>query len=517
VFPHLCGVRIDGVERTADGLLIRGRAAGRAAACWACGTWSSRVHSRYQRSLGDVAVAGSPVMIRLIVRRFFCVSSECAKRTFAEQVPELTSRHSRRSPLLTRALESIGLALGGRAGERLAGTLSLRAGRATLLRLVRALPEPDITALTVLGIDDFALRRGQTYGTILVDMVTRRPVDLMTGRTAEVITEWLTAHPGVQVICRDRASAYAEGAAAGAPEAVQVADRWHLWHNLIEATEKCVIQHRTCLREPDIPAGTDPADLPATLEMDTESALITRIRDRYDAIQELISSGCGYIPAARQLGLARNTVKRYARAASVGELLEAAARPSNLDTFKPYLHQRWNEGHTRPSRLFEEISALGYTGSNANVRDYVRRLHGWAHASPAVTPPPPVRAVVSWITQHPGRLDAADQEQLRAILGRCPELDTLFSRIREFAVMMGHRRGERLPQWLASARTTDLPGLHSFATGIERDQAAVIAGLTLDWSSGLVEGHVNRIKMLKRQMYGRASTDLLRKRVLLAT
>jgi transposase len=515
VFPHLGGVQIDRVERTAAGLLIWGRVAGAAAACWACGTKASRVHSRYQRSLGDVAAAGRPVTIRLTVRRFFCPNGACAKVTFAEQIPELALKHSRRSVLLTRSLEAIGLALGGRAGERLAGALGLEAGRTTLLRLVRALPEPGNPAPSVLGVDDFALRRGQSYGTILVDMVTRRPVDLVAGRTAEVITEWLAAHPGVQVICRDRASAYAEGAAAGAPDAVQVADRWHLWHNLIEAAGKCVIQHRACLREPDIAAGAAQDELPATLQMDIESALITRLRDRYAAVQELISSGCGYVPAARQLGLSRNTVKRYARAASAGELLESAARPGNLDAFKPYLHQRWNAGHTRPSRLFEEISALGYTGSNANVRDYVRRLHAWAHASPAVTPPPPVRAVVSWITQHPDRLDPADQERLRAILSRCPELDALHARTREFAAMMGHRLGERLPRWLASARATGLPGLHSFVAGIEKDQAAVSAGLTLDWSSGPVEGHVNRIKMLKRQMYGRASTDLLRKRVLM--
>jgi transposase len=516
VFPHLSGLLIDRVERTAAGLLIWGRAAASVVECWACGTRTSRVHSRYQRSVGDVAVAGRPVVIRLTVRRFFCLSAGCAKVTFAEQLAGLTVRHGRRSPLRTQALEAIGLALGGRAGERLAGALSLPAGRATLLRLVRNLPEPGITAPAVLGIDDFALRRGKAYGTILVDMETRRPVDLVAGRTAEVVADWLTAHPGVQVICRDRASAYAEGASAGAPDAVQVADRWHLWHNLIEAAEKCVIQHKACLREPAEAAGESAADPPATLEMDTESALITRIRDRHAAVRELISSGCAVIPAARQLGLSRNTVRRYSRAARVDELLESAARPSNLDAFKPYLHERWNAGQTRPSRLFEEIGALGYSGSNANVRDYVRRLRAWAEASPEVTPPPPVRVVVTWIARHPDRLDPADQERLAAILGRCPELDALSTRIREFAAMMGHRLGDRLPRWLASARATSLPGLQSFAAGIEKDQAAVTAGLTLDWSSGPVEGHVNRIKMLKRQMYGRASTDLLRKRVLMS-
>src|SRR5450755_2842153 len=280
---------------------------------------------------------------------------------------------------------------------------------------------------------------------------------------------------------------------------------------LLDASDTAVI----VLREPAEAAGESAADPPATLEMDTESALITRIRDRHAAVRELISSGCAVIPAARQLGLSRNTVRRYAQAASVGELLESAARPSNLDAFKPYLHERWNAGQTRPSRLFEEISALGYSGSNANVRDYVRRLRAWAEASPEVTPPPPVRVVVTWIARHPDRLDPADQERLAAILGRCPELDALSTRIREFAAMMGHRLGDRLPRWLASARATSLPGLQSFAAGIEKDQAAVTAGLTLNWSSGPVEGHVNRIKMLKRQMYGRASTDLLRKRVLM--
>jgi transposase len=503
---------VEKVERSAGSVEVWGRVAAGTACCPSCGRVVSRVHSRYQRHLDDTAVAGQPVVIHLTVRRFFCPASGCPRRTFAEQVPGLTCRYGRRTPVARRLLEAIGLALGGRAGARLAAASGVAAGRATLLRLVRALPEPALATPTVLGIDDFALRRGKSYGTVLADMVTRRPVDLLAGRHAQVVADWLAAHPGVQVICRDRASAYAEGARAGAPDAVQVADRWHLWHNLTEAAEKCVIAHRACLREPAGPAGL-PMQAP---EAGAPTALVTRIQERYAAVQELIASGTSYRPAARQLGLALNTVKRYARAASVDELLELAERPGSLDDFKPYLHQRIGQGQASPVRLFEEIHVQGYTGSKANVRDYIRRYASWARASSATPPPPSVRDTVTWITQHPDGLDQETGPQLNAILGRCPELDALHDCIRSFAVMVTRRRGDRLPGWLAQARATGLPGLNSFVTGIEHDLAAVTAGLTQPWNSGPVEGHVNRIKMLKRQMYGRANLDLLRKRALMA-
>jgi transposase len=528
LFPQLEGVHVEGIERAAGRVVITAAAVEREGCCPGCGTSSARVHSRYRRRVADAPIGGTPVAITLGVRRLFCDAPGCPKRTFAEQIPGLTCRYARRSVGLGRMLAAVGLALAGRAAARLGARLGLVVSRSTLLRMIRGLPDPPVGTVSVLGVDDFALRRGQVYGTVLIDMDTHRPVDLLPDREADTLAGWLREHPGVRVVCRDRAGAYAEGAATGAPDAAQVADRWHLWHNLAEHTEKTVARHRGCgaqqpaegrpPAEPDARPDLRELAEQAALDRREASALAVRTRERYAAVQALREQGKGIKTIMRELGLAKETVRRFARAGSVEDLLATArdGRSSILDEFKPYLHHRFNLGHTNGSQLFTEIRDQGYRGSLGTVLGYLRPFRALGAAPPAVPPPPTVRAVTGAILRHPDRRDADDQLMVKQVRAQCPHLDALADHITGFAEMMVGRHGERLDSWIAGVEADDQPDLHRFVNGLRRDEAAVRNGLTLAHSSGAVEGGVNRIKMIKRQMYGRAGFDLLRKRVLLA-
>jgi transposase len=494
---------------------VQARTCAAEAACTGCGVVSRRVHSNYQRTLADTASGGQEVLIDLETRRFFCGNDGCAKATFAEQLPGLTTRYGRRTCGLQVVLQAVGLALGGRAGARLTGRLACAVSRSTLLRLIRATPDPQHGTPLVLGVDDFALRKGHVYGTVLIDIDTRRPVDMLPERSADSFRSWLDDHPGVEIICRDRGGCYAEGATQGAPLATQVADRWHLWHNLAEAVERAVASHRSCLPEP--PPQPEPEPPAEQAEPPPETGLAARTRARHTEIHTLAARGLTITEISRALRLERKTVRRYATAATADQLTGGPrlSRPGLLGPHHAYLHQRWNEGCHSTSQLHTELRERGYRGSLRTLRRLTAQLR---HDTAVPTPPPAPKArqVASWLLTPPSDLTSDDRAKLAQITGRCEELTITRDLVRQFADMLCNQRGEHLEAWTTRAEASPVSELRGFAKGLRKDWAAVTAGLTTPYSSGAVEGHVNRIKMIKRQMYGRAKPDLLRKRVLLA-
>jgi transposase len=383
LLPSIADIAVLSVDVSIEIVRVDAQGTATGAVCSGCGSWSTRVHSSYLRFPADVPSAGRRV------RRFRCRNTKCPRRTFAEQIPGLTRRYGQRTERLYSALAAVGLALAGRAGARLAALLGVSVSRSTVLRLVDALPEPEVPAPRVVGVDEYATRKGRHYGTVLVDVETRRPIDLLPDREASSLAAWLAKRPSIEVICRDRAPFFAEGASSGAPQAVQVADRWHLWHNLSEAAERSVAQHRRCLHALT-PAAPQPEHeaAPSASPWPRGHRFADRARDRHAAVHALLKAGHSRRSVQRQLGMTWRTVKQLADAATPEKLFTGQwqNRPSVLDDHKSHLDDRWNEGCTNAWKLWEEIVPLGYKGSHQRVRAY---LHEKRTARRAVTARPP--------------------------------------------------------------------------------------------------------------------------------
>ncbi|WP_240677204.1 ISL3 family transposase [Actinacidiphila soli] len=468
VFAGLDDELVVETARSSLGLVcITGRRRAAREKCPDCGRCCGRVHDRYLRRVRDLPLGGRPVVITLLVRRFICDNKQCARRTFAEGFSQLTTPYARCTRRLGAWLEAIGLALAGRAGARLATSFGIVAGRMTFLRRVMALPDPEHGVPRVLGVDDFATRRGYVYATVITNGETHQVIDVLPGREAGPLAAWLAEHLGVEIICRDRAGAYAEGARRGAPDAVQVADRFHLWQNLGQAVEKTVGAHHSCLREP-VPQPQPVEDTQSVDDAVPTGRRAERKRAAHAQVHELIAQGHSLRAIARHLGWGRRTVLNYAHAARWQDMITGMPpRPSKLDPYKPYLQRRWSEGCTNALALHREITAQGYPDGYASVRDYLASFRPTPTApAPA---PPSVRQVTGWLTRHPVTLSEEDRQHLKAILSRCPELETAHQHIRDFGEILTCRLGSLLPDWIDAVIHDDLPGLAGFARSMNND------------------------------------------------
>jgi transposase len=484
------------------------------------------------------------VRLQLTVRKFRCRQPNCVRRIFTERLSALVAAYARNTDRLVTVLRTVAMALGGNAGARLAARLQVLTSAATLLRLVRRVPIPSVPDLQAVGIDEWAWRRGHRYGTILVDLASHRVVDLLPDRAGASVAAWLAQHPTITVVCRDRSDLYADGIRRGRPDAVQVVDRFHLVQNLRQVLEACLIDRRSALQAaavgtamaltptdglvPVIPIyqgrrqSPKPARQPA--ERPPRHARWVAI---YETLHRLSAQGTPIATMARQLGISRPTVYAYLRrdAPPGPRRLQRPPSARVLTPYVPYLIRRWRESGADSRQLWRELQTLGYTYSARTVCRFITQLRRAADAgqspksegSPYTRPQGPSARAVSFVMvcQAAKRARTA-QLYLDQLCAMDADIARAYRLTQAFLAMVRERRGRDLEAWITAATDSGSDALARFARGLREDLAAVTAGLTLAWSNGVTEGQIHRLKLVKRQGYGRAGFALLRQRVLQA-
>lgn len=541
LLPGAQSLRCEQVAIGQDVITIHVLSAAAGSRCPTCGCESRRVHSHYPRKLADLPCLGRRVQIRWRSRRFFCDQPGCSQRIFTERLPEVAAACGRTTTRLNIALRHMAFRCGGQAGSRLAERLGMPTSPDSLLRVMRQTPAADVPTPAVLGVDDWAFRRGHRYGTILCDLQQHRPIDLLPERSSQSFRSWLETHRGVKIVSRDRGDDYTKGATEGAPQAIQVADRFHLLHNLHAALVRAADRHHAQVAtaakataasvqpeadEPRKAAGMEPSLAPV---MQTRAEQIkhsnrARRMQRYERVVELHHQGMSLRAIARQMGMHRGTVRRLVRADGFPE--RATRRyHRRTDPLADELRRRWEAGCHNAARLARELQSSGTDVSYHMIR---RRVAGWRQgAEPATGPkpaPPPITirrpssTRVAWVlAKHEAELQPQEQMFREELSRCCPELGDAATLAQAFVQLVRHRHADDLDPWIALASaTTAPPDLRRFAQGLTTDYAAVRAALVLPWSNGQVEGQINRLKLIKRQMYGRANFDLLRSRFLYA-
>jgi transposase len=523
LLPWLAAFRLDTITTTDTRIDLELTATQAEARCPLCGQGSRAIHSHYDRTIADLPWANTPVRLSIHVRKFFCRNAACARTVFTERLPALAAPSARRTQRLATEQGQLALDHGGEAAVRTATRQGMPLSARTVLRLARRMPAFGHPTPKILGVDDFAFRKGQTYGTLLVDLERHQPIDMLGDRSADTLATWLEQHPGVEIITRDRAPEYANGATRGAPQAIQVADRFHLASNLRETLQRLLERHQAALRnaavtppvEPEPPA-TPGVAVPSVSASTTDTPLTeprtrqerdrqrrrSRRLDRYAQIRALHDQGHGIRAIARQLDVSRQTVRRSVRADQFPEQGDRPARPSTLDPHITYLHQQLAAGNDNALALWRDLrDHHGYTGSRTTVSSWVaqQRQHYPANRTrcarrsgrpptAAGASPRPARMLsarqASWLlVRRPDELEPDDRAIVERLCQLSPDIQIAYPLAQEFRRIVRERHSDALTGWIGRAEASGLAELQSFAAGIRRDQAAVSAALALPFSN----------------------------------
>lgn len=554
-FLSLCeGLVVERIEHTATTIAIAVTSTSLVASCPQCQEPSKHIHGHYQRTMADLPCSGRQVTLHLKVRKFVCLNLACPRVIFAERFDALVQPRARQTSRLQERLRTLGFATSGEAAARLAPQFGLSGSPATILRQIKAPVAPSAAPATKVGLDDFAFRRGLCYGTIIVDLETHRVLDLLPDRTVAPVATWLKARPWIERISRDRGADSAAAARVGAPQAIQVADRWHVLRNLNEALALVLTRQQPDIRKASRAAAQVPPPEPEPLATDAAASKLlpppapvqvghasrgpalekvqqARRAARYDRYQQVVAlreHSLSSREIAAQVGISARTVRAWVAQGAFPEARQRRRRPSLIDPFEAYVVQRWQAGCHNGAQIYREMTAHGYPGTMRALYRYLVRLYDACPPSASSKPARQKKPLLpsgpydhfsakrgAWLFfRPPAELTPAEQQEVAFLCQVPPQLEAAYQLTQRFVTLMKERQADRLEDWLKGARGSHIPELGTFGRGLARDQAAVVASLKVSYSQGIAEGHVNRLQLIKRTMYGRAGFSLLRQRVI---
>ena len=465
--------------------------------CPDCGVLSARVHSRYQRKPQDLPWSAWPVQLVVHARTFFCDNQGCSGRIFTERFPGVLESYARKTTRLLDVL--LELVHGGSAenAARIGKRMGYKVSPDALLNLQRkehfAFP-----GTTVLGVDEFSMRRGQTYSTLLVDLERHQPIDVIEGREAAPLAKWLHDHPGISVLARDRAESYASAGRTAAPNAIQVADRFHLVKNVNDALKELLRSGRWILPAVEVGLAKEstqtgpPVEARVQAEQKQPSVVKAAL---WEEVQERKKQGQSTRAISWELRVHRETVRRYMEARSPPAYRRGLTRPTKLKQHLNYVMRRWNEGCHNARTLHRELSKRGYDGGYTQLKELVRPWRSTQPDKPAVQSRVPLN---QWLFLRPNhRLSSEEIQELELVLEANPKLALGYHLKEEFQRIIAQHDAEALDGWIAKAALSALKPFQSLAQGMVQEQDAIWNGLTRSWSTSQCEGQSCCVKLIK--------------------
>lgn len=523
IFSSADVFKVISVDNQADHINIYVQSRQRICLCPNCCEPSTKLHSYYTRKFNDLPTFGKACRIFLKSRKYYCLTDECPLKIFTERYEDHFKPCRRTTKRLEEKLLDTVLELGGKPAERICRHFSIPVSDTTLLRLINRAPLPDPGNFTAIGVDDWAYKKRERYGSILVDLTTRRVVDLLPDREEKSLITWLRKQPKLEIITRDRYGKYRRAATKGAPQAIQVTDRWHLLKNLGEALTKMMTREYTRLTRSLAPKIEEsPVEIPDELPVrEKEVATTGIIRRRFDEMKKLQAEGLSIKGIARQLGMHRETVRKYM-------LTENLVRKSYKDrgmieNYFNYIKKRMEEDDSLYLKtLWSELRNMGYPGGYSTLSEALA-YYGIRIGKKARNPKSPQQsgsffkpsnAAILFLTPE-NKLNTTQKELINNLCKSSSGLERALLLAREFRNLMENKLGKQLRGWIENVLRSGISEIATFANGLLRDYQSIENAISLPWSNGPVEGNVNKLKTIKRQMYGRASFELLRKRLVL--